>query len=96
MIHLRVDFTSDEKVDVDDEVVLELDAWGRWVRYHTSRLGTTGVAFRNFEAPNLDGGIALWWAMREHVETSGELKHRLYQLRRARHCVILSTVRVAS
>lgn len=60
MIHLRLDLTSDENVEVEDEVEFELDACGRWVRYHSSRPGITGVAFRNLEAPNLDGGIAQW------------------------------------
>lgn len=56
-IHLRLDFTSDEKVEVDDDVVVELEDGGRWERYHSSRAGTDETAFRNLEAPNRDGGM---------------------------------------
>lgn len=55
--HLRLDLTSDEKVEVDEEVDVELDAGGRWDRYHSSRAGTEATALRNLDAPNLDGGI---------------------------------------
>lgn len=56
-IHLLLVLISDEKVEVDEEVVVELEAGGRCERYHSSRFGMDGTALRNLDAPNLDGGI---------------------------------------
>lgn len=55
--HFLFDLTSDEKVEMDDEVVVDVDAEGRLPLYHSSRPGTAGAALRNFEAPKRAGGM---------------------------------------
>lgn len=56
-IHRRLVLISDEKVEVDDEVVLELEAAGSLPRYHAERSGAAATALRNLDAPNREGGI---------------------------------------